>query len=209
MPGKGSSWGWVRSVLQLAEPRFVVENLKSGLSSGEGLIHHVRDASASPPPGPGRSGSATEPDPGIADKRLLIHESEFARVIALLEKEGSTLSATMRQAWESVTLSTLTKLSALHATDAHISVLAHITPGELRKKLRTVELTNGFANRFLFVASRKSKHLPDGGHVADGALERIAADLRLVVDRAQDRPSARDDATGEKPVARGLPRRAQ
>jgi len=196
---KGSSWGWVRSVLELTDLLFVVDNLKSGLSTGEGLIHHVRDGTTTPPLSTGKTGTATERDPGIADKRLLIYESEFARVIALLEREGSTLSPMMRQAWESGMLSTLTKLNAERATGAHISILAHITPGELRKKLRTVELTNGFANRFLFVASRRSKHLPDGGHVADGALEQIAGELRHVVDCAQ--PERRLEMT---PRARAL-----
>jgi hypothetical protein len=180
---KGSSWGWVNAVLQLADPRFAVENVKGGLSSGEGLIHHVRDA-AHTPTRAGKMGHPAELDPGVRDKRLLVYESEFARVIAVLRKDGNTLSATIRQAWDSGSLATLTKFHSERATGAHVAFIGHITPTELRRSLETVALTNGFANRFLFVAARKSKDLPDGGDVRAGVLENIAAKLRKVVEWA-------------------------
>ena len=54
--------------------------------------------------------------------------------------------------------------SKLRASDALVSVVAHITPEELEKLLgKSVEVTNGFVNRFLWGCVRRSKLLPEGG----------------------------------------------
>ena len=42
-----------------------------------------------------------EVDPGVSDKRLLVYEPEFALVLKQMERQGNTLSAILRQAWES------------------------------------------------------------------------------------------------------------
>jgi hypothetical protein len=46
---------------------------------------------------------------------------------------------------------------------SHISIVAYLTDDELRSKLTKVEMTNGFANPFLFARVRRSKELPHGG----------------------------------------------
>ena len=38
-------------------------------------------------------------DKGIDDKRLLVTESEFARPLQAIRREGNTLSAVVREAW--------------------------------------------------------------------------------------------------------------
>src|SRR6185369_10214956 len=50
-------------------------------------------------------------------------------------------------------------------TDAHISLLGHITRDELRSHLTATDSANGFANRFVWVCVKRSKHLPEGGTV--------------------------------------------
>jgi hypothetical protein len=52
----------------------------AGLSSGEGLIHAVRD----PVTKVNKEGQEETVDPGVADKRLLIKESEFSRVLRVM-----------------------------------------------------------------------------------------------------------------------------
>ncbi len=121
----------------------------SGLSTGEGLINRVRDES------PGR--------PGIKDKRLWIIESEFSRCLSVMRREGNTLSAILRDAWDAGNISVLTRVNELSATDVHIGITAHITEEELKKTLKEVDAHNGFGNRFLWTAVRRSKLLPDGG----------------------------------------------
>jgi hypothetical protein len=60
-------------------------------------------------------------------------------------------------------LNTLTKNSPAKATDAHISIIGHITRQELLRYLDDTEAANGFGNRFLWVCAHRSKILPEGG----------------------------------------------
>ena len=106
-------------------------------------------------------------DEGVADKRLLVTETEFAQALKAIKREGNTLSPLLRAAWDGQTLEVLTRgKSKLRASNAHVSIVAHITPDELRKLLsQSVEVANGFANRFLGCMVRRSRLLPHGGHV--------------------------------------------
>src|ERR1039458_4687141 len=142
---KGTSWGHVRELLRLLDPELHDKRIESGLSSGEGLVWAVRDAIG-------------DEDPGESDKRLLVMEPEFARVLSVAEREGNTLSAVVRQAWDEGRLRTLTKKQAARSTDAHIGILGHITRDELRATLSNTAVANGFANRFLWACVRRSKN---------------------------------------------------
>lgn len=90
-------------------------------------------------------------------------EPEFASVLQRAERETNTLSAVIRQGWDTGNLRVLTKKQSARATDAHIAIIGHITRDELRRLMTSTEAANGFANRFLWVCSRRSKCLPDGG----------------------------------------------
>jgi len=155
---KGSSWDLVEQALRDIDPAWAVTCIHSGLTSGEGLIWHVRD-------GMGQSGRAGEADPGVADKRLLVLESEFALVLRVLAREGNTLSAVVRNAWDGRPLQTMAKNSPTRATGAHISVVGHITTDELLRYVNATELANGFLNRFVLLAVRRAKLLPEGGDI--------------------------------------------
>ncbi len=63
----------------------------------------------------------------------------------------------------------MTKNSPVKATDVHISIVGHATGDELRRYLSSTEAASGFGNRFLWVAVRRSKCLPDGGGAIDMA----------------------------------------
>jgi hypothetical protein len=160
---KGSSMAHVRNIYQQVEPPWV-ELIQSGLSSGEGLIWAVRDPIYRIERDK-KSGSTEEVlvDPGVNDKRLLVIESEFASVLRVAARDGNTLSAILRNAWDGGSLQTMTKNNPAKATDAHISVVGHIVKEELCRYLTTTEAGNGFGNRFLWVCVRRSKALPEGG----------------------------------------------
>lgn len=145
---KGSSFDHVARLLSHTDPAFTAR-LTTGLSSGEGLIWAVRD-----PHGP---------DPGAIDKRLLVIEPEFATVLKSTGRELSTLSPTLRSAWDGRPLALLTRTAPARATSAHISIIGHITQTELRRHTTTVEIANGFLNRFIFAAVRRVRLLPEGG----------------------------------------------
>jgi hypothetical protein len=156
---KGTSWELPYQLLSEADPEWANERVKSGLSSGEGLINAVRD----PIRAPGKDGEPTIVDVGVQDKRLLAMEGEFAAVLQAMTRSGNTVSANIRNAWDGKRLETLVKHSPLKATNAHISIIGHITKTELLRLLSGTESANGFANRFLWGMSRRSKLLPFGG----------------------------------------------
>jgi hypothetical protein len=103
----------------------------------------------------------------VSDKRLIVIESEFASVLGVSKRDGNTLSAVLRNAWDSGNLDTLVKNAPVKATNAHISIIGHITQIELKRGLSQVEGSNGFANRFLWVAAKRSQFLPEGGALLD------------------------------------------
>jgi hypothetical protein len=156
---KRTSWGRVRQVMELADHDWIRTCVRSGLTSGEGLVHFVRD----PVEKEDDEGEIVVVDKGIEDKRLLVVEGEFAQVLRVLNREGNTLSVFIRQSWDTGTLATLTRNSPLRATDAHVSIIGHVTLPELGKYLDQTEMFNGFANRFFWLLVRRSKLLPDGG----------------------------------------------
>jgi len=161
---KGTSWGHVRSFFKEVNPQWEVDCIKSGLSSGEGLIEAVRDPSGN--------------DPGVSDKRLLVHEPEFSSVLRVASREGNILSTTIREAWDTGTLRVLSRQSPLKATGAHISIIGHITQEELRQHLTSTDMANGFANRFLWPCVRRSKLLPEGGNLQAEELADLTTRLR-------------------------------
>ena len=159
---KGTSWSRVNQVMTVADPIWADRRIHSGLSSGEGVIWAVRD----PIMGTERQGNETVEvlkDPGVDDKRLMVVEPEYERVLAVMGRDGNTLSSIIRDAWDRGNLSSLTKNSPAKATGAHISVVGHITTDELRTTLDRVSMANGSANRCLWLMVRRARILPFGG----------------------------------------------
>ena len=198
---KGTAWRQTLRLLRGVDEVWASERVMSGLSSGEGLIWAVRDPSEKQEPireGGKKSGrivdyEAVVVDDGVADKRLLVSEGEFASVLRIMGREGNTLSATLRQAWDDGGLRTLTKNSPAVATGAHISLIGHITREELLRYLDSTEQGNGFANRFLWAAVRRSKTLPEGGAIGEADLERLILRLKEAADHAGSRGRIRFD----------------
>lgn len=175
---KGTSWNQVAQVMAIADSEFLRNNITSGLSSGEGLIWAVRDEIVEHKPTRER-GKVTDyqdivVDPGVSDKRLLVQESELARALKAMQRDANTLSPVLRSAWDDGNLRIITRSSPATATNAHISILAHITSDELKKLLTNTETANGFANRFLWCNAKRSKCLPFGGSLNPEALRAIA-----------------------------------
>lgn len=175
---KGDSSNVALRPLRDADPDWWAHNIASGLSSGEGLIHHVRDRVEKLDKNGGRS----VVDEGVTDKRLLVIESEFSTALKQFSRDGNTLSNVLRDAWDGKhTLRTLTKNSPTRATDAHISIIAHTTPEDLARYLADVEAANGFGNRFLFVLAHRAKLLADPGRASTDAVARLADDVRATL----------------------------
>jgi hypothetical protein len=191
---KGVSVGYPKRLLGTVDEVWAKSRIMSGLSSGEGLIWYVRD----PTYKQGKDGAEECTDAGEPDKRLLVVEPEFARVLRVLAREGNTLSAIIRHAWDDGNLQTMVsgrRIAPVRATDAHISIIGHITVDELRRNLTETETSNGFANRFLWCCVRRSKLLPEGGMYPQEALTPLAHQLKTaIIDARKTRRMQRDAA---------------
>jgi hypothetical protein len=143
-----------------------------GLSSREGLAMLIHDGYTD-----GRTSH-----PAVADKRLQVIESEFANVLHQTKRDGNTLSTALRDAWDGNNIQPAVKTSRVWATDPHISIIGDITPSELLDVMATRELTNGFANRFIFIYAEGDKinafPQPTPVSVVEALADRVAEVLR-------------------------------
>jgi predicted transcriptional regulator len=197
---KGTSWSEVERLLIRVDESF--QNcIQNGLSSGEGLIYHVRDERTEKRPiktkGIITSYQDEIVDGGATEKRAFVIEPEFARVLQSMKREGNTLSSVIRQAWDTDRLRVMTK-NPVSATEAHVSIVGHITEIELIRNLDETESANGFANRFNWICAKRSKYLPDGGNLAESDLNEITRCLSETVSFArQTERMKRDDEANQ------------
>lgn len=142
-----------------------------GLSTREGLAFLIHDGF--------RSGN--EDVPAVNDKRLVVIEPEFANVLAQGKRDGNTLSTCLRDAWDGVSIKPATKSCRVWASQPHIGLHGCITPTELRAKLGSNDLTNGFANRFLMVWGERTGVVPFPARVPDAEVLGSAKQLAELI----------------------------
>ncbi len=168
---KGSGLDLALMPLRAGDPTWATDRIVSGLASGEGIVHAIRDPIMRMEPiREGKEIVDYGPvvvDQGVEDKRLLVVESELGAALRACRREQSTLSPMLRCAWDGSKLRTLSKNSPETATDPHVSLIGHIVVEELRKLMSDADIFGGLANRFLWILSRRSRLLPDGGELED------------------------------------------
>lgn len=188
---KGTSFSPVERIFQRAEEIRLMsaeeKQFPSGsslhvtpgpLSSGEGLIFAIRDA----------SGEGEDADPGVADKRLLVVEEEFGSALRMFQRNGNSLSTTLRRMWDGATVSPLTKSNRIKATHPHVNIIGHITRPELQSLLAGTEIWNGFGNRFLWIMARRQKEIPFPRPMHSGDVETLALKIAVVILKAHANP---------------------
>jgi hypothetical protein len=109
-------------------------------------------------------------------------QGEYASVLKVMSREGNTLSAAFRDAWDHGNLRTLVKREPQRATNAHISKICHCTRHDLMRYLSDTEQHNGYANRIIWICVRRSKCLPEGGQVPEADLVSLANQLSRVLE---------------------------
>lgn len=178
---KGTSEAWPSDLLWHADEEWA-KNCRAGkLASGEALVWALRDAIFGIVDG--------EPqciDEGITDKRLLITEGEFSAILKIAAKEQNTLSDQLRDAWDGKDLHNKNKASPCQATGAHVSIVAHTNESDLKLLLTENAMANGFGNRFMFFAVRRSKLLPFGGNVDEEKFAELAARVAERLEEARE-----------------------
>jgi hypothetical protein len=187
---KGTSWSTPKEIFSRVDSKWSDGRVRCGLSSGEGLIFHVRDElrKTVPVKKGGRIIDYEEEivDSGESDKRLFCIESEFSSMLKIMGREGNSLSGVVRQAWDTGSLSTLTRNNPLRATGAHVSIIGHTTKDELIRSLSATEQCNGFGNRFLWFLAKRSKALPHGAALPPEILNGLAEQMEQAVSFARN-----------------------
>lgn len=140
---KGTAASIGRDVMSAAYPEWE-RLIVTGLGSGEGLVGHLK----------ARSGDETP------EHRALVLETEFGRLLTVMAREGSTLSPVIRDAWDGSAIGRFIAREQALVTWHHVSVAAHVTSIELRQKMSSVDAANGFGNRFLWLAVRRTRLVP-------------------------------------------------
>ena len=161
---KGTSLARVRNVLSELDDLWLTTRVKSGVVSGEGIIEAFRDDE---------------------DKRLLLIEGEFGQVLQCMKREGNTVSVILRQAWDGSRIAVLRRKDPIDVEGAHISMIGHITLPELHRLLASVEISNGLANRCLWIFADREKLLSEGGSTPD--LSEPLAQLHAAIITARNR----------------------
>jgi hypothetical protein len=186
---KGSSWAQVQRGMRLVDHDWEANCIRSGIASGEGLIHAVRDPVIErrlPNTNAEHERAAAEPDgriphevdPGVTEKRLLVVEEELTQVFRVMQRQGNIVSTTLRQLWEHGNAGGMSKGQPERTTGSLVTLIGHITPHELSQELTNTEAANGFGNRWLWLYVVRSQKLPHGGDLRDDELEPVATEIR-------------------------------
>jgi hypothetical protein len=161
---KGTSWRQLSSLFAEVDDLWAARRVTTTRPTVNGTIHALRDQQP------------------VTDRRLLLLSEEFASVLHVLGRRTGQLSPLLRCAWDGGDLCAHDGHRPLQATDAHISIVGHVTQSELAHHLSRTESRNGFANRCLWISVRRSKSLPEGGSIPSEERAAVARELRRALD---------------------------
>ena len=180
---KGTAANRIRPIFDAADNDWAHNNVTSGISSGEGIIHAIHDDIYGTDK---KTGMQVLVEAGVDDKRMLLDEREFSAALNSMQREGNVVSRIIRDTWDCPrVLRTLTKHNPTKVTRPHISILGQITIDELQRKLDQSAMMSGFANRFLYACVRRSKLLPHGGALHPDDEARLGAATLAAVSAAR------------------------
>ena len=162
---KGTAGDNARTIVTMSGIERPAGFLQRGFASGESVVESL----------------AT-----LDDRRAMFRQDEMAGLLVAMNREGSTLSAVIRDLWDGVTIAHTTVAGHKEVEDAHVSVLGHITPEELRERLRPVDYANGLANRFLTLAVHRRQMVAwTGSKSLDSICEAVAQKLGAAINEGR------------------------
>jgi Protein of unknown function (DUF3987) len=184
---KGTAADVAKAIWRKIDPIFTQENITNGLNSGAGLLTDLRDPSIN-------KGKKGEPvvDEGVADKRRVYLQSELATILKQGQRETEILLELLRALFdgeECIGSKRSKTEDSRKVTGAHVSLIGHCTPDDLRSYLTDTDKANGTFNRFLCLFGLRSKRLKSGGDIFglidSGALNPDLQKLTVALERAK------------------------
>lgn len=175
MGGKGDSMNLLKKIiayLNAKYPTLTPLYHSGGLSTREGLASKLHD-------GYEEKGKVIDP---VLDKRLMIVESEFVKLLKLGKNDTNSILAVIRELWDfGGSIQPLTKTSPIRSTSPHISIYGNITPDELKATINVNEIYGGTVNRFLFLFAERLELIPFPQVTPDSLVAAMAEDIGEVV----------------------------
>jgi hypothetical protein len=155
---KGGPLQGVKRMFKQVDFDYTLDNVKGGYNSSEALLADITDEVGEY----NKKGEYVITLEAVPDKRLLVVEEEFSRILQIGKRDGCTMSEILRQCYDLPDkLRAPSRKSNLVSTNPFVSIIGHITPEGLKKSMPDVEAFNGFPNRFMFIASRRTKPVPE------------------------------------------------
>jgi hypothetical protein len=171
---KGTSFASVSPILRAADDVWFSAARIGGFVSGEAIVARL-------------GGYLRSNDSEPVEKRAFVIEPEFARLLVVNARDGSTTSMVLRGAWDEGRLQSVRAKEQRLAEGAHLSLLGHVTPDELRAKMPEADFTNGFANRVLLACVKRARRIPSPTPLEPALISTFAKRLRAAMDFARER----------------------
>lgn len=150
----------IKPFLNMLNTDFMVERTEEGLASGEAIIDALKD-------------DANDPH---KDRRMLVNEDEFARLLEVTSRTGNTLVQVLLSGWDSATIGVRTKGSGkVRVSRPHIGVVGNVPDTDLRSALHG--FSSGFANRFMYLLVDSPHDLPFPRRLSPGDVKALTEPL--------------------------------
>lgn len=165
---KGTADAEVSALMESVEDGWHRLHRVGGFGSGEAFIEHCAD-------NPGES--------------VLMVEAEFARLLAVASREGSSASSVLRAAWDHRPMDYRIRKKKYEAPAAPVALLAHITADELRDRrhgIRMNDVMNGFGNRVLWAYADRRKVLANPTSLEGSIRNELVGRLFFALDSARN-----------------------
>ena len=169
---KGTSLAAIRPILRAADDVWYSAARVSGFASGEAIVARL-------------GGYLRADDAMPVEKRALVTEPEYSRLLVVNSRDGSTASQILRGAWDEGRLQHIRAKHELLAEGVHLSLLGHITPDELRARLTATDISGGFANRTLFGCVARERKIPSPRPLDPALVGAYGKRLRAAMDFAR------------------------
>ena len=181
---KGDSFSQVTNFLSPLDPSW---EKFSGVQTGEGIIALLADDLL--------TGETTtingetlydKRKGGQVDRRALVFEPEFGRVIHTGKRLGSVTKDVIKDLWDGGTTQHITASTQKRVTGVTFSYIAHITEHEMNDDIPKGDFMNGFLNRFMMIHAERTQVLPAAPGLSRQKSLRILEPLVLAMEYAQD-----------------------